>query len=223
MLRLFCGFDPRESIGTYVFMSSVLRRSTIPISFTMLHSNGLPEGTNSFTISRFLIPWLCEFKGKAIFADAADMICLADIAELAQELEAMTCGLKVVKHDYKTKHKVKYIGTELESPNVDYTRKNWASLMLIDCEHDAWRNLTPETLAKNPMIDFLQFEFIRDDEIQSIFHSNWNCLADEGQNIEHAKILHWTAGIPAFEHYKNAPGADLWFKECNKMSLPLPT
>jgi hypothetical protein len=33
-------------------------------------------------LSRFLVPWLCNFKGHAIFADGSDMICLADIAEL---------------------------------------------------------------------------------------------------------------------------------------------
>jgi len=221
MVRIFCGYDPRESIGTSVFMHSVIHRSTVPVMFCPLHANELPEGTNSFTLSRFLVPWLCLFQGRAIFADAADMICLADISELAEELEAMTCAVKVVKHKYKTKNPTKYIGTNLESPNIDYPRKNWASLMLIDCEHDAWRNLTPHSLANNPMIDFLQLSFIRDEDIKEIEDNGWNRLIDEGQDLEGAKILHWTAGIPAFEHYKNAPGADLWWEECQRMNRPL--
>jgi hypothetical protein len=222
MLKLFCGIDKRESLGTYVFMSSVSRRASCPVSFIPLNSNGLPEGTNSFTLSRFLIPWLCDFKGRAIFADGADMICMADIAELAEEIEAMTGAIKVVKHDYKTRHPIKYIGTELESPNINYKRKNWASLMLINCEHDSWRNLTPDSLKNNSMFGFLEFEFIRDEEIYEIDDNGWNRLVDEGQSLEGAKILHWTAGIPAFKHYRDAPGAELWWDECRAMTYPLP-
>jgi hypothetical protein len=223
MLKLFCGFDERESVGTWVFISSVLSRATIPVSFIPLHSNGLPQGTNGFTLSRFLVPWLCDFRGKAIFADAADMICTTDIAPLAAELNSMRGAVKVVKHQYTTKHKIKYIGTELESPNMNYPRKNWASLMLIDCEHDAWRNLTPDTLAKNPIKDFLEFTFIRDEDIESISDDGWNRMVDEGQSLEGAKILHWTAGIPAFDHYKNAPGAELWRQEWTTTKYPLST
>lgn len=220
MVRIFCGYDPRESIGSFVFMSSVIHRSTVPVMFCPLHANELPEGTNSFTLSRFLVPWLCNFKGRAIFADAADMICLADVSELAGELEAMMCAVKVVKHSYKTQNPIKYIGTGLESPNIDYLRKNWASLMLIDCEHDAWKNLTPHSLMNNPIIDFLQLRFIRDEDIQEISDNGWNRLVDEGQPVEGGKILHWTAGIPAFKHYEDAPGANLWRQECQRMNYP---
>jgi hypothetical protein len=38
----------------------------------------------------------------------------------------------------------------------------------------------------------------------------WNVLADEGQPLEHAQILHWTAGIPAWPHYRKAPGSEHW-------------
>jgi hypothetical protein len=220
MLRLFCGLDHRESAGTNVFISSVLKRSSCPVSFIPLASNGLPEGTNTFTLSRFLVPWLCDFKGRAIFADGADMICRADIAELGEELQAMTGAVKVVKHKYQTRHPIKYKGTELESPNTNYRRKNWASLMLIDCEHDSWRTLTPDSLKANPMGAFLEFEFIRDEDIHDL-DGAWNRMVDEGQPVDGAKILHWTAGIPAFEHYRDAPGADLWWDECRDMSYPL--
>jgi hypothetical protein len=36
-------------------------------------------------------------------------------------------AVAVVKHDYKTKHRRKYIGTPLEADNADYPRKNWSS------------------------------------------------------------------------------------------------
>jgi primosomal protein N'' len=48
-----------------------------------LDACGLPQGSNAFTLSRFLVPWFMGFQGRAIFADGADMLCLGDIAELA--------------------------------------------------------------------------------------------------------------------------------------------
>jgi hypothetical protein len=73
------------------------------------------------------------------------------------------------------------------------------------------------------MIDLLTFKFMLDDEIEEISDSGWNRLVDEGQAVEGAKILHWTAGIPAFKYYENSPGAKLWWDECRKMTYPLPT
>lgn len=217
MLNIFCGFDPREAPGFHVFCASVIHRASIPVSFTPLHNNGMPEGTNAFTLSRFLIPHLMGYKGRAIFADAADMICLGDVRELQDLLEAMPddMGVAVVKHHYNTLHKIKYIGTPMESPNTNYARKNWASLMLINCEHIGWRVLTPSAIASRNILSTLQFEFMNDGEIAEV-PTEWNVLVDEGQSIDGAKILHWTAGIPAFEHYKDAPGADLWRQEWDR-------
>jgi hypothetical protein len=162
------------------------------------------------------------YKGKAVFADAADMICLGDVAELDQMLHKQTSAVAVVKHNYKTKNRIKYIGTEMESPNLDYHRKNWASLMLINCEHPAWRSVTPESIDTWSMMDLLQFKFLADHEIDDA-PEEWNRLVDEGQPVDGAMILHWTAGIPGFKHYKDAAGADLWREEWARTAYPLPT
>jgi lipopolysaccharide biosynthesis glycosyltransferase len=222
MLTIFCGYDKREAAGFHIFCNSVLRHSSIPVAFVPVSNNGLKQGTNTFTLSRFLVPYLMKFKGKAIFADASDMICLGDVAELQEIMKEQTEAIRVVKHAYQTKHKVKYVGTEMESTNVPYDRKNWASLMLIDCEHPAWRSMTPKAIATWKMLDLLQFQFLTREEIGEI-PNEWNRLVDEDQPVEGAKILHWTAGIPGFKHYANAPGADLWRQEWAKASYPLHT
>lgn len=222
MLRMFCGFDKREAIGYHVFVASCVHRVTIPVTFCPISMNGAQQGTNAFTESRFLVPYLCGYKGKAIFVDASDMICTADLAELAIELDNLKGAVAVVKHDYKTRNKVKYIGTEMQSPNLDYKRKNWASVMLINCEHHAWQTITPQTIDTFKLIDLLQFKFIDDADIDQL-PNEWNRLIDEDQNIEGAKILHWTLGTPAFEHYKDALGSDLWRQEYKRTIYPLPT
>ena len=45
----------------------------------------------------------------------------------------------------------------------------------------------------------------------------WNVLVDEGQPSDGAQVLHWTAGIPAFDHYKDTDCADLWRAEREAM------
>lgn len=222
MLNIFCGYDARESVGYHVFCQSVLSKSSIPVAFIPLQSNGLKQGTNSFTVSRFSVPYLMGYKGRAVFADAADMIMLCDAKELQDALNNLKGAVGVVTHSYKTQNPIKYIGTELESKNLDYDRKNWASLMLIDCEHPAWQKVTPEYLQSVSMLSLLQFSFMNDSDIEPIDDS-FNRMVDEGKPLQNAKIVHWTAGIPGFEHYKNAVGADYWRAEWKKTAYPLPT
>ena len=212
MLNLFCGYDPKEAIGFHVFCASVIERSSIPVSFIPLSSFGLHTWTNNFTVSRFLIPQLMNWRGRAIFMDASDMLMIGDIAEYANELDWLAEPVACVKHEYKTQHPTKYIGTKLQTSNLDYERKNWASMMLINCEHSAWEPVTQEFIRRSKPLDLLQFKFLEDWEIAELPQS-WNVLADEGQSIEGAKLLHWTAGIPYFDHYINAAGSDLWYKQ----------
>lgn len=211
MIRLFCGYDKREAIGFHVFVSSVLQRASVPVGIIPLGDIGQAHGTNAFTRSRFLVPYLCGYEGWAIFADASDMLMHDDIGKLMVRADA-TKAVQLVQHDYWTRHPVKYLGTDMECVNSDYSRKNWASFMLINCEHPAWRKVTPEFVKAAAPLDLLRFQFMVDRDIGAL-PGRWNRLVDEGQPIDDAAVLHWTAGIPAFEHYKNAPGARLWHLE----------
>jgi hypothetical protein len=203
MIELFAGWDAREEVGFHVFCRSVLARASVPVRITPVGSFGAPQGTNEFTYSRFMVPKMMGRRGHAIFMDGSDMLMQADIAELDRLFDP-AFAVQVVKHPtYKTRHKVKYIGTAMECPNTNYARKNWASVMIVNCEHEAWRSV-PEGL------DALQLRFIPDELIGEL-PATWNCLVDEGQ--EPGAVCHWTAGVPAFKNYANAPHADLWHAE----------
>lgn len=212
MINLFCGYEAREAMGFHVFVSSVLARASTLVRIVPLASMGLPQGSNAFTLSRFLVPHLMNYQGRAIFADASDMLMLGDVADL-DALFDDRFAVQVVKHPtYQTQHKIKYRGTALETINTDYPRKNWASLMLINCEHPAWKASSPLAIATANRLGCLQLRNVPDSDIGEL-PDCWNRLVDEGQAVDGAKLLHWTAGIPGFAKYRDAPGADLWHAE----------
>ncbi len=210
MIRLFTGWDARETIGWSAFAGSAIRKSSLPVSLTPL-SSARRDGSNTFTYSRFLVPELCGYEGFAIFADGADMICMADLADLWRLCDPSK-AVQVVKHDYKTKHRTKYLGTVMECDNRDYPRKNWSSVIIWNCGHAANRIVTDEYVAMASGLALHGFDWLADELIGAL-PAEWNWLADEyGKNPE-AKILHFTAGIPAIPAYSSSPHAQSWFHE----------
>ena len=205
------GFDNREEVGVHAFMASVLAHTTVPVMFIPLHKPMLEKatkehygvGTNDFTVTRFLIPRLQD-TGWALFCDAADMVCTSDLAEL-WALRDDSKSVMVVKHEYESRHPLKYLGTSMQADNSHYDRKNWASMMLINCDKPH-----PGNVHNMSKMDLLQLRSYLDCEIGEL-PKEWNWLADEYGPNPDAKLIHWTAGIPGFPHYQYAPMASEWF------------
>ncbi len=224
MLSVYTGFDPREEAGTWAFCSSVVEHCTSPVAimplhlpmFTSFYPPDMRDGTNAFIYTRYLIPFLQDYRGFAIFCDGADMICKADLSEL-WALRRADMAVQVVKHDYKTKHPRKYVGTKMESDNADYPKKNWSSVMLINCAHFAWRNMTPEAVSAMSGSDLHRFRFIPEDRIGSL-PQEWNWLCQEHGENPQAKIVHYTIGVPAFPHYKDSPHAADFHRQVERMN-----
>ncbi len=217
MIRLFCGYDERETSGFHTFVHSVIKRSSAPLSIHPMDSEGITTGTNSFTFSRFMVAHRCNYRGRAIFADASDMLCLGDIAEL-DKLFDPRFAVQVVKHpDYTSRHERKYIGTAMECPQSNYKRKNHASVMLVNAEHPGWNSIYPQFIATASAGKMMEMRFLADEAIGEL-PKEWNVLVDEGQDHSDAKLLHWTAGIPGFKHYADAPRASDWFQAHAEMS-----
>lgn len=214
-MNLYIGHDEREAVGTYVFLSSLMRHARAPIPVTILHKQMLDrakasvhEGTNAFTLSRFLVPYFQGWSGYAIFMDGADMLLRDDIYKLFDMLDNRM-AVQVVMHSYKTKHKRKYVGTKMEADNTDYEKKNWASVMLINCSHYAWRRVTPDYINSVDKLKMLQFDFMEPRFIGAL-PMEWNWLTDEYGPNNNASLLHWTAGTPGFKYYAASPHADEW-------------
>ncbi len=213
MIPIFVGYDPKEAIVFHVCISSALRKSSLPLSFTPLSLNTLEgyveshtDGSNEFIYSRFLVPSLMGFEGWAIYIDG-DMLVREDIAQL-WSLRDMGKAVMVVKHAYETKMKIKYLGAK----NENYPRKNWSSVILWNCAHPANRQLTPGLVSGASGAQLHRFSWLEDDLIGEL-PAAWNWLPDEFGESQCAKLLHWTLGAPSFDEFANTPMAEEWHRE----------
>lgn len=181
MIRVFIGYDPRQPVAFNVAAQSVWNHASEPVAVTRLNLATLPitrRGLTEFTYSRFLVPWLCEYQGKAIFMDA-DVLLRGDVAELAKHDEAVS----VVMHQ-----KQKY-----ERPSV----------MAFNCAK--CQTLTPEYVETSPNLFSLSWA----SEVGEL-PPEWNHLVGYDQRSAHAKLVHFTQGIPCFEETRNDEHAQEW-------------
>jgi lipopolysaccharide biosynthesis glycosyltransferase len=225
MLRIFVGFDGLvEPIAYHVFCQSVIEKATIPVSFTPLALNTLNnymethnDGSNAFIYSRFLVPYLCDFQGEALFVDG-DMLCREDIAQLINSIDK-TKAVSVVKHDYKTKYPTKYLGNK----NEDYPKKNWSSVMYWNCGHYKNKVLTPEYIMTASGKHLHRFQWLLNEFIDLVgeIDKEWNWLVSEYEYNENAKLVHFTIGTPCFDDYKDCDYAEEWSMALDNLLIPL--
>jgi lipopolysaccharide biosynthesis glycosyltransferase len=170
------------------------------------YEEGHTDGSNQFIYSRFLVPHLMEYKGWAIFMDG-DMLVRDDIEKL-WALRDDSKAVMVVKHDYQTKLTEKYLG----SKNENYPRKNWSSVILWNCGHEANRAVTPEFVQSATGAQVHRFSWLTDDLIGEL-PIEWNWLPDEFGANPNAKLLHYTLGTPSFHDFATTPMGDEWHRE----------
>ena len=212
-IPIFVGYDPREAIAYHTCVNSIIRNSSQPVAIVPValnlfrdYSETHTDGSNHFIYTRFLVPYLCDFTGHAIFIDG-DMIVRGDIAELWNMRDA-TKDVQVVKHDYKTRTPVKYLGAK----NEDYPRKNWSSVILWNCASFPNRQLTPDFVQRSTGSFLHRFSWLDDARIGEL-PPEWNWLPDEyGPNTD-AKLLHYTLGTPCFHEFATTPQGDEWHRE----------
>lgn len=159
--------------------------------------------STEFAISRFLTPILAQRRGWALFTDS-DVIFRDDPADLF-ELADDRFAVMVVKHDHQPAERSKMEGQE----QTAYGRKNWSSVMLFNCEHDANRALNLEMINSAKGLDLHQFAWLDDDLIGAL-PPRWNHLVNVDDHDPHAAIAHFTLGIPRMDVAPSAFDGEWW-------------
>ena len=200
MKTVCIGWDSNEKLPWHVLADSIIENASSPVRIIPVkHYLSRPtEGSTEFSLSRFLTPWLCDYKGLALFLDC-DMLVRFDINELF-DLKDDT-AVQVVQHDYIPKDTVKFY----KNTQKAYPRKNWSSVMLFDCSKCT--NLTPEYVEAASAMELHQFKWT--DSIGRL-PLEYNHLVGEYSLSSEARIIHWTNGGPWLHKYRNSDYAEEW-------------
>lgn len=217
--KIFIGWDRREDIAYQVAKKSIEDRASIPVEIIPLKQHELRDtgiytrptdklASTEFTFTRYLVPYLADYEGWALFIDC-DFLFLDDVAKLVEQIDD-SYAIMCAQHQYTPKPGRKMDG----KLQTIYPKKNWSSMMLINCEHP--KNINELTLnnVNNENLNgahFHRFSWLPDSSIGQISHE-WNWLVgwynepDDGA----PKALHYTEGGPWFDNYKDCEYAAEW-------------
>lgn len=224
VIKVFIGYDPVESVAWHAMTSSIYEKSTRPVAIIPVNIRNLkgiftrerdPKQSNEFSITRFLVPYLCGYEGFAIFFDC-DMLLRVDIAEIFDVLDRQpNKALYVVKHTYEPRNDIKYLNTI----QYKYPRKNWSSVVLWNCGYKKNEILTSNFINHASPMDLHRFTWLDDDEIGEL-DVRWNWLVGEYDSPpSDVKNIHWTVGGPYFDEYKNSDFSDEWFSQRDRLNF----
>jgi len=145
------------------------------------------------------------------------MLLRTDIAELfaqADDTKAVMC----VQHDYAPKEATKMDGQR----QTVYPRKNWSSMMLINCGHPANKRLNIDLVNEKELNGayFHRFSWLGgNDDLIGELSPEWNWLVGHYEEPKDGtpKLLHYTEGGPWFENYRDCDYNQEWKQELYDM------
>jgi len=221
-IPIFIGYDPRERAATNVLIDSLYQHSSSPLAITplvtpQLEAQGLyrrqrdPKQSTAFSFTRFLVPHLMGYQGWALFMDC-DMLCRGDITQLWDQRDDRY-GAMCVQHEHVPGETVKFLG-EVQSA---YPKKNWSSLMLLNCSRCT--ALTVDYVNTATGLELHRFHWLEGDHAIGALDAGWNHLVDVQDAPTAAaeqggpRLLHWTLGGPWFREQRTMGGplAAEWF------------
>ena len=218
MIRIFIGFDPRETVAFSVLAHSIVRRSSKPVSVSPIvlsHLSGVltrerhPLQSSDFSFSRFLTPYLSGYEGFSLFMDC-DMLMLADVASLWDTRDSRY-AVQVVKHEHSPRESTKFLG----ETQTSYEKKNWSSVVMFN--NALCRRLTPGYVNAASGLELHQFKWLENDSLIGQLPSEWNHLVGYDPPNKSAAFAHFTIGGPYFPSYADCEFSAEWRAEREAM------
>jgi len=178
-MKVFVGYDIREDIAYQVCEYSIKKHQSnadvIPLKQKELRESKIytreidPLSSTEFTFTRFLVPYLSDYKGWAVFVDC-DFVFVDDVKKLFDQADEKY-AVMVVKHDYTPKEGLKMDGCK----QLPYPRKNWSSTILWNCGHPSNRQITPDIVNTQTGQYLHRFQWLDDSEIGTLFKEYRRC------------------------------------------------
>jgi hypothetical protein len=169
--------------------------------------DGKPFSTE-FSFTRFLVPFLNQMSGLALFMDA-DMFVRSDITEIfdvygTDKDKAISC----VQHTHAPTETTKMDG----QVQTIYRRKNWSSLVLWNCDHPWVKELTIADVNTKTGSWLHAFEWMDIYPIGNI-PLEWNWLDGDSDEDITPKNVHFTTGGPVYPDWKPKRDIDAKYAE----------
>lgn len=219
-MKIFIGYDSAQPEAFVTLAHSIYTRASKPVSIHPLVLNsvrdiytrkrGATESTE-FSMTRFLVPYLCHYTDELVIFMDCDMLCKTDILQVIAEVnKTPQNAIWCVKHNYVPKSEKKMLG----AIQTKYQKKNWSSFMVMNPSRCT--ELTPQYVNKASGLELHQFHWVREDMVGSL-PLEWNWLVGEYPANEKAKILHYTLGGPWLAPYRGGDHTAEWFAEHNQL------
>jgi len=196
VFRVFIGYDDRQAVSYTALQHSILETASQPVSVTPLILSTLPitrRGLTPFTFSRFLVPWLCNYEGHALFLDA-DMFLVSDICEMTQY--------------FNDDHAISVVRSIAQFEQ--------SSVMLFNNAHPKNAQLTPDFI-QHTADNLHGLCWLEQGEIGEM-DSKWNQLVGYQECRGTSGNLHFTMGVPAFPETSTSEFGQIW-TDCAKRAI----
>lgn len=214
--RIYVGSDRSQSLAVRVLEYSIRRHTTAQISLTEMSDLGLPEpedpregSRTGFSFTRFAIPRLAGYRGKALYLDA-DMQVFKDI----RELMAIPFGENrvLIQDHLPEEHQPK------DKPGAPARRIRQSSVMLLDCDRLDW---VPEdiiaALGREYSYEDLLYDFciLRPGDVGYRVPFEWNSL--ETFSPGRTALIHYTDMYTQPWVSAANPNGWVWLAEVSRM------
>jgi hypothetical protein len=215
-IRVYVGADRSQELAIAVLEYSIKRHTTAEVQVIPMVDLDVPAPRDprngqrtGFSFSRFCIPQLAGYRGRAIYMDA-DMQVFQDIRSL-WNLPFDGCQVLV-------QASVKHTGETLRKQNAPSERKKQCAVMLLDCDSLRWdvreivRGLDDGRYDYSQLMD--EMCIVPEEKVGYKVPFEWNSLEhfDSG-----TCLIHYTdMGTQPWVSTGN-PNGHLWFAEVRRM------
>lgn len=214
-MKIFIGYEEEYPEMFEVCKKSILRYNSnheiIPLRKSKLENDGVywrafqGESTD-FAFTRFLVPYLCNYEGNALFCDG-DFLWYCDPEEIKDWVddEAVSC----VQHPwlvFEEHRKMK------DKTNRPYKRKYWSSLMYFN--NTKCKTLTKEAVSVRNAAWLHEMDWA--ESVGSI-PAIYNAMINYYDFSIKAKAVHFTDGGPWLDINDNLLYSTEWIKIYNDL------
>lgn len=232
---VYIGYDSKEALACEVATSSLIRHASVDLTIRQLRCSDLrisgfytrPEVyrnghlwdliseapmSTTHAIARFFIPFLADARGWVLFTDG-DVLFRRDVSDLFA-LADPSKAVMVVHHKYRPIATAKKDG----AIQTQYSRKNWSSVMLWNCDHEKNYGLTRLMLNTTPGRDLHRFCWLEDKDIGAL-PEEWNWLVNHSPLDMDPALVHFTEGLPDVSGHEDDPYSEEWLGYAKALGL----